>query len=105
LVDVLAIRKHYHDIVTDPRPQTFRLLEEHNRHVLAFARLGDGGQMRIAVIGNMDFAQAQTTSTRVQTHRKTVADLLSGKRYTLTDGMVRAELAPGACLMLAFEEH
>ena len=34
ITDVLAIRKHYRAVISDSRPQTFRMLEEHNGQVL-----------------------------------------------------------------------
>ncbi|HSQ76738.1 MAG TPA: alpha-glucosidase C-terminal domain-containing protein, partial [Bacteroidota bacterium] len=105
IVDLLAIRKQYRTIVTNPDPKTFVMLVEHNRHVLSFARLDGEGHMCITVVSNMDFVHTQEASTHLKTSRKTVTDLLSGKKYHLTDGMVNVELAPGGCLIFACEEH
>ncbi|MBP1657022.1 MAG: alpha amylase catalytic region [Bacteroidetes bacterium] len=105
IVDLLAIRKQYRSVVVNPDPKTFVMLGEHNGNVLSFARLDAEGQMCIAVISNMDFVHPQAASTRLKTSRKIVTDLLSGKKYHLTDGALKTELAPGGCLILACEEH
>ena len=99
---VLAIRKKYSAIVTDPRPLTFRMLEEHNGQVLSFARVDERGRKRVAVIGNMDFHGPQMTATRPDTTRKTVTDLLSRRKFKLQDGWLRVQLAPGECLIIEY---
>ncbi|MBP1691210.1 MAG: alpha amylase catalytic region [Bacteroidetes bacterium] len=105
VTDVLAIRKRYRDIVVDPHPRTFKMLGESNHRVLAFERRSDDGHTRVTIIGNMDFEHVQHARTSVETHRKTLTDLLTGRKLTLTDGTITGDLAPGECLILAHEEH
>ncbi len=100
ITKVLAIRKKYAPVITDPTPATFRMLEEHNGQVLAFERHQAHGRKRIAVVGNMDFHHPQMTATRPVTKRKTVTDLLTGKKMKLEDGWLKVQLAPGECLIV-----
>ena len=102
VVDVLAIRKKYSAIVTDPRPSTFRMLEERNGKVLSFARVDERRRKRVAVVGNMDFHGPQMTATRPGTNRKTVSDLLSRRKFKLQDGWLKVQLAPGECLIIEY---
>jgi hypothetical protein len=99
---VLAIRKKYAAIITDPKPATFRMLEEHNSQILAFARSDEKGKKRVAVVSNMDFHHPHMTSTRPGTARKTLTDLLTGKKMKLQDGWLKVQLDPGACLIFEF---
>ncbi len=101
---VLAIRKRYQTIVVDPHPRAFSLLEEPNLRILSFERRSEDGHTRLSVIGNMDCEAPQWAATKMQTHRHTLTNLLTGKRVTLTDGTVRVELAPGECLVIAHQE-
>lgn len=99
---VLALRKKYQQLITDPRPATFRMLEEHNGQVLAFARVSEDGRKRVAVIGSLDFHGPQITATRPPTTRRVVTDLLTGKKHALHDGWLKVQLAPGGCMVIEY---
>jgi starch synthase (maltosyl-transferring) len=99
---VMAIRKKHRGIVTDHRPQSFRLLEEGNAHLLAFARLSEDQRSRVAVICNMDHHAVQRAGTRLETTKKRLVNLLTGRKIVVQDGMVQAELAPGECLVCEY---
>jgi len=99
---VLAVRKKYRGMVADSRPQSFRMMEEGNAHLLAFARLSPDQRTRLAVIGNMDYRAVQKTATRLETTQKRLINLLTGKRVVVKDGVLHAELAPGECLVFEY---
>jgi glycosidase len=101
LVTVQSIRKKYRFIVQSA-PVTMQMLREGNPHLLSFARIAPKGKLRVAVVGNMDWASQQMSKTAVETSKKHVVDLLTGKRLRLDHGMLRVALAPGECLCFEY---
>ena len=99
---VLAIRKKHRSIVTDSRPQSFRMLEEGNHHLLAFTRLSRDQRTRLGIICNMDHHAVQRAGTRLETTKKRIVNLLTGKKIALGDGVLHADLAPGECLVFEY---
>jgi hypothetical protein len=99
---VLSIRKKYEMVVLDFRPQSFRVLDGGSEHVLAYARLDHSPKKRLAVVGNCNYASSQVASVRVDTKKRSVVDLLSGKRFAVKDDHVTATLAAGQSLVFEF---
>jgi starch synthase (maltosyl-transferring) len=99
---VLGLRKKYHDVVVDPHPATFRLLEDGNPHVLAFARIAPHGKTKVAVAGNMNFQGTETVSISLDTAKKHLVDLLSGERLALKGNTVNLAFHPGQCVVFEF---
>ena len=99
---VLSIRKKYERVVLDLRPQSFRMLDGGNEHILAFARVAHSPGIRLAVIGNCDYSSSEIASVKVNTTKKNVVDLLSGKRFAVKDTSFTTTLAPGQCIVFEF---
>jgi starch synthase (maltosyl-transferring) len=99
---VQAIRKHYRAIIVPSAPETVVMLPEGNHHLLSFARIGLKGKQRIAIVGNMDYAATQMTKTRLDTRKKQVVDLITGKRLRLVHGSLHVALNPGECLVFEY---
>ncbi len=97
---VLAIREKYSSIITDADPQTFRLLEDPNEHILAFARISQTDRTGLAVIANASFSSTESARLRLDTTHQQVEERLSGKKFTITDGQFHAALSPGQCLIV-----
>jgi hypothetical protein len=99
---VLALRARYTEIVVDPSPASFRILEGDNPAVIAFARLSSDGSRKIAVAGNADFASPAAFHMRLDTAVRSVTDLIGGRSYDLNDGVLAATLEPGACCVFEY---
>ena len=99
---ISSIRAEYADIITDPEPRSFQMLNENNEHVIAFARVDGSGKRRVAVVANSDFSKDQLVSVRIDTDRTHVTDKLSAKRIEVKDSYVNATLAPGQCLVFDY---
>lgn len=102
LARVHVIRKKYRSLIVPSAPATMRMLEEGNGQVLSFARVALKGKARIAIVGNMDFTSTQMSKTKLDTKKKQVVDLLSGRRLKLMHGSLRFALAPGECLVFEY---
>jgi hypothetical protein len=99
---VLALRARYRNCVVDPRPQSFRMLEDLHPAILAFARIGEGGRKRIGVAGNMNFAASESVAIALETARRHCMDALSGHSLTVRDGALHLTLHPGQCVIFEF---
>lgn len=99
---LLALRAKYRDLVVDPNPATFRVLEDTSPWLIAFARLAPNGKLRIAVVANANFAERVHATLRVDTSRTHLVDLLNGGTVKVDDGHLRLTLGPGECKVLEF---
>jgi hypothetical protein len=97
---VLAVRRRYRTIVADPSPSSFRMLDEPNPRILAFAR--SGGHTHLGVLGNMNFSAGERASTALESRRQHVTDLLTGDVFEVKDGRLQADLRPGQALVFVY---
>ncbi|MCS7179388.1 MAG: alpha-amylase [Anaerolineae bacterium] len=96
----LELRARYADLIADPDPATFALLESTDPMVWAvIRRRGDKG---LAMVVNLDFQRARRFSLHLPTNLPAVPDLLSGKTWTLERGRMEAEWPPAGCALLRF---
>ncbi len=99
---VLAVRQKYHDVIVDPHPSTFQMLEDSNPHILAFARVAPHAKKQLAVVGNMNFREKETVGIGLNTAKNHLVDLLSGDKLTLKGNTVNLVLHPGQCVVFEF---
>ncbi|HEX9006342.1 MAG TPA: alpha-amylase family glycosyl hydrolase, partial [Bacteroidota bacterium] len=99
---VLRIRRKYHALVTNPHHETFRMLGTGSDAVLAYARLGGGQTKRLAVVANLNCTNSVETAVPLESPRRTVTDLVTGKRIRLTAGTLQTELGPGESLVFEY---
>jgi glycosidase len=99
---VLSLRSKYLGIVTDTSPASFHPLQPESGTVLAFARTGGRPAKRIAVAGNTDFTHPATFTLPLGTKRKSVTELLTGKKLRVKDGALWAMLGPGECAVFEY---
>ena len=99
---ISSIRAEYADIITDPEPRSFQMLNENNEHVIAFARVDGSGKRRVAVVANSDFSKDQPVSVRIDTDRTHVTDKLSAKRL---GARVRARTSNASCVARRVAEN
>jgi glycosidase len=99
---LLALRKRYQEIVVDPHPKTFRLLEDGPTNLLAFARVAPHGRKKIAVVGNADLTSSTEVALALETTKTLLVDLLSGKKLKCHEGKLNTTLTPGECLVFEY---
>ncbi len=100
----LTIRARYHDLIADPSPDTLTLLveEEHEKepsHVVAFVRGRESGGQRLVFIGNSHPKEKKKARLSLPTHRASVTDLLTDRRFRLKGKQLSVELGAGECLI------
>ncbi len=94
---VLGVRRRYADFIVDPRPESFRLLQDSSPSILAFARMSPRGHKKIAVISNMNFAGPETIAIPLETSRRRCLDLLTGRSLPVQNGTLVVRLQAGEC--------
>ncbi len=99
---IVAIRERYHGLIADGRRETFRILNVNNWNLLAYARVPIDSGKRLAIVTNANMAGTEQGAVQLDTSRKQVADLLSGKRLPVTGGLMQVSLKPGQCLVFEY---
>ncbi|MDH4071058.1 MAG: hypothetical protein OEV30_11630, partial [Ignavibacteria bacterium] len=100
LAKVCTVRAKFSNLITDPDPATFHLLEDVNQHILAFERSRPEGGPRIVVVSNANCVDREQCMIRIDTERKAGTDLLSGKPVRISANHLRKVLKPGESLVL-----
>lgn len=99
---VSALRTAYRGLITDSAPGRFRLLHDPNERILAFARVPEGAGPCLAVVTNMNWEGKEAAATRLETSKKAVRDLLTGRSLAVQGGWLRSELPPGGSIVFEF---
>ncbi|MFW6115536.1 MAG: alpha-glucosidase C-terminal domain-containing protein [Chloroflexota bacterium] len=97
---VLDVRARYADVVTDPDPFTFDLLESNNPHVWAVVRRRR--RQAIGVVFNLSWDSPQTFSLRVPTGAHHLTDLLTGSELAPARGTLQSKLDPAESLIFGW---
>ena len=99
---VLEIRKQYAALITNPDPESCRVLEDPNPRILAFARISESPLKRIAVVGNTNFEKDESVSVAIRTDKNYCIDLLSERRIPRVGDHIEMSLGPGQCLVFEY---
>ena len=99
---LMEIRRKYKKTIVNDRPDSFVMLCDPNEHVLAFARVSSSPKKRIAVVTNMDYHASADTSVSLDGSPNRVVDLLSLKKFSITEGHLKTTLQPGQCLVFEY---
>lgn len=99
---VLEVRNTYKKIIVNERPDSFVMLCDPNEQVLAFARVSTSPKKRIAVVTNMNYHAPAATAVALDGSPKRVVDLLSSRKFPVTEGHLRTTLQPGQCLVFEY---
>ena len=99
---IAELRKRYAEHIVDAAPASIVPLECSNAHFLAFARIRRENSVRIAVISNMNFINAENGSVRITQAASSVKDLISGESFTLNHDDVTVTLEPGQCIVFEY---
>jgi starch synthase (maltosyl-transferring) len=94
----LAIRARYADLIIDPDPGTFNLLEADNPRVWVVVRRRE--EQAIGILFNLDWENAQSFSVQLPTARSQLTDLLSDDEFSLDKGWLQAEFSPSHCAIV-----
>jgi len=100
--EIVALRERYHGLITDGRRETFGILNVNNWNFLAYARVPVDSGKRLAIVTNANMTGTEQGSVQLDTSRKQVADLLSGRRLLVREGLVQVSLKPGQCLVFEY---
>lgn len=93
----LTARARHADLIADPDPATFDLLEGSAPHVWAVVRRR-GGEV-LALLFNLDVSHPHPFSVRLPTDRPVLTDLLSNALWALDGGLLAGEIPPGGCAL------
>jgi len=96
------IRRKYAELIANPEPRTFRMLSDHNDHLIAFARVSDDEKTKLAVVANANLLAEESVSIKIDSAESYVIDLLSRKRKEVRDHHIHVTLAPGECLVFEY---
>jgi hypothetical protein len=99
---VARLRQKYADIIVNPEPHSFVMLNENNEHIIAFARVDIENKRRVAIIANSDFAKDQSVVVKIETEKKHLIDLLGGTKVDVNDHHLSTTLTPGQCLVFEY---
>lgn len=99
---VLVLRSRYLDLVIDPNPATFRVLEDSSPWLVAYARVSSRERRNIAVVANGNFDAMIQANIRLESPQGLLVDLLSGRKAKVTHGLLSLALGPGECWVLEF---
>lgn len=99
---VAKLRAKYKNLIVDSGPQSFVMLHESNEHILAFARVSNPTGRRLAIVSNTNWASMEQSLVRIDTRKKTVTDLLGGKKMRVHGGQIDVRLQPGQCLVFEY---
>lgn len=99
---VTKVRAKYKDMIVNADQESVATLHDHNEHVLAFARVAEKPKKRLGIVTNTNFTSKEIASVKLDTSRKFVLDLLTGKKYKIADMHLKAVLEPGQCLVFEF---
>ncbi len=97
---VLAVRADHSELIADPSPATFDLIESDNVHVWAVARRQKG--RAIAILLNLSWEEAQAFCIQLPTDCVELSDLITGRRFALRSGQVVTVLEPADCVILSW---
>jgi glycosidase len=99
---VARVRERYHDLIVTPNHETFRMLEQGNPAVVAFARVPRSGGPRLAVLSNANCLGREDAHIHLGTDRASLIDLLSGRRFAVEAGAIDLHLLPGEAVVVEY---
>ncbi len=99
---VSRIRARYKEMVMNSSPASIKVLHDNNEHIFSFARSSERPRKRLAIVSSTNFTAQVECNVHIEEGKKSVTDLISGKRLRLTDGHLRTMLAPGQCFVFEF---
>jgi hypothetical protein len=100
--DVARIRSKYQNLVTNPDPQSFAVIEQENEAIVAFARTSVSGRKRLALLGNGNFSKPERTEIHPGGRGRDVRDLLTRRVHRVRNGKLAVTLKPGQCVLFEF---
>lgn len=102
IAKVSKIRAKYKNVIINLDPQSFVVFDQENENILGFARCSKTSKKKLAVIANTNCSGSERASLSVDTPRKQVVDMLSGKRISVEGGHIKKMLLPGQCLVFEY---
>ncbi len=98
----VSIRGRYHSLVVNPHHETFRMLEQHNHAVIAYARVPPSGGPKIAVIANGNCQGEESAVVPLGASGPAINDLLTGRALEVNEGVIHVVLQPGESVVVEY---
>ncbi len=92
---VSTVRKKYQKLISDSSPQSFVWLETEQRGLIAFIRKSDAFNYQLLIIANSNMKNKIDINLKVETKKKSLDDLLSGKTFIIENNNLTGRLNPG----------
>ncbi len=99
---VAKVRAKYKEMIVNADKQSVSMLSDHNGHILAFARIAERPGKKLGIVSNANFTAKEIANVKLDTTRKSIVDLLTGKKYKVSDMHLKTTLEPGQCLVFEF---
>ena len=94
---VSSVRQRYRDLIVDRSRESFVYLHPHGHHLLAFVRTNQRASLLVAANTNMRDPENFTLTYHTKKH--SLVDLLSKKKFTVKDSVIRGKLAAGQVIV------
>ncbi|MBA4313255.1 MAG: alpha-amylase [Chlorobiaceae bacterium] len=97
---VSVIRKKYHSLISDSSPQSFVWIETKSKDLIAFIRKSENVKHNLLIIGNSNMKDKIELELKVETSKKSLDDLLSGKTFIIEQNILIGKMNPGQVSVL-----
>jgi len=92
---VSSVRKKYHDLITNPDPDSFQWVETNQKNTFAFKRKSPQAKRQLLLVANGEMESPVEISIPLESHQSTVEDLLDGKQFPVSHGTLTISLQAG----------
>lgn len=92
---VVAIRRKYQKLISDSSPQSFVWFETEQKGLIAFKRRSDAFNYQLLIIANSNIENKIDFNLKIETKKKSLDDLLSGKTFIIEQNTLTGRLNPG----------
>jgi glycosidase len=92
---VSAVRKKYLSLIVDSSTRSFVWVQTNHDDIIAFIRKMDGEKHKLLVVANSNMNEQMKLELKIDTHKKVLDDLLSGKAFSVDHNVLIGKLLPG----------
>jgi hypothetical protein len=93
--NVSAVRKKYHSLIIGSSIESFVWIETNSKDTIAFKRKSESEKHQLLVIANSNMLEKVDLALKVDTNKKVLEDLLSGKAFTIEHNVLIGKMFPG----------
>ncbi|MBI5020143.1 MAG: alpha-amylase [Ignavibacteriales bacterium] len=97
---ISLVRKKYHAMIADHSPRSFIWMETKSKYLIAFIRKSIEIKHQLLIIANSNMKDKIDIDLSVDTTKKALDDLLSGKTFTIEKSVLIGKMNPGQVSVL-----